>query len=131
MKTLFTLCIGIICCSLFFFAGNIETQALELKDLLKENNGEITNVPKLPSGTSSSAVNTGIAKIIEMILYLIGGLSVIMIVIGGFRYVASFGNDTLQEGAKKTILYAVMGLVAVILSYAIVSNIITLLYSSK
>ena len=44
-----------------------------------------------------------------------------MLIIGGFRYVFSQGNEKAVTGAKDTILYAIIGLVIAILSYAIVN----------
>jgi hypothetical protein len=49
-----------------------------------------------------------------------------MLAIGGLRYVMSHGDQTQMEEAKKTITYAIIGLIVIVLSYAIVSNIIRL-----
>lgn len=59
--------------------------------------------------------------IIKMILYLVGIVAVVMIVIGGFRYVASQGDASAIKGAKDTIMYAVIGLVVAVLAYTIVN----------
>lgn len=55
------------------------------------------------------------------LLYIIGGVSVIMIVIGGFRYIISNGDSNQVTAAKNTILYAVVGLVVALVAYAIVN----------
>jgi len=47
-------------------------------------------------------------------------VAVIMIIIGGFRYITSGGNDTSITSAKNTILYAVIGLVIVALAQVLV-----------
>ena len=62
--------------------------------------------------------------IINTILYIIGIVAVVMIVIGGFRYVTSQGDASAVTGAKNTIMYAVIGLVVAILAYTIVNFII-------
>ena len=64
----------------------------------------------------------------DLILYASGSVAVLLLVIGGIRYVMSFGNEEQQGGAKKTIQYALIGLVVVIFAYAIVTNIIDLIY---
>jgi len=64
----------------------------------------------------------GILKnIISTLIFLIGAISVLMIVIGGLRYVTSGGDSSGLTGAKNTILYAVIGLVVAISSFAIVN----------
>ena len=47
-----------------------------------------------------------------------------MIVIGGFRYVISSGNDQAVSGAKNTIIFALVGLVIVALAQFIVHFVI-------
>jgi hypothetical protein len=66
--------------------------------------------------------NDGIfTTITNILLFLIGTLSVIMIIVGGLRYVVSGGNNTAVTGAKNTILYAIIGLVIAFLAYAVVN----------
>lgn len=63
--------------------------------------------------------------IINVILFILGAISVIMIVIGGVRYTVSGGDSSSTKGAKDTILYAVVGLVVAMLAYAIVNFVLT------
>jgi len=63
--------------------------------------------------------------ITNVLLFLIGAISVIMLIIGGLRYVVSGGDSTQVTNAKNTILYAVVGIVVAILAYAVVSFVIT------
>lgn len=65
---------------------------------------------------------------INLILYASGSMAVLFLVLGGIRYITSFGDQEATDHAKKIIKYAVMGLLAVILSYALVTNIIDLVY---
>lgn len=70
---------------------------------------------------SNISGNGGIfSKIINTMLFLVGVLSVMMIVWGGLRYVISRGDSKAVEGAKNTILYALVGLIVAIMAYAIV-----------
>ena len=48
-----------------------------------------------------------------------------MLIWGGIRYVLSGGDSGAVSSAKKTILYAVVGLIVAILAYAIVNFVIT------
>lgn len=62
---------------------------------------------------------------VNIMLFAVGILAVIMIIWGGIRYVLSGGDSGAVSSAKKTILYAVVGLIVAILAYAIVNFIIT------
>ena len=61
-----------------------------------------------------------IKKVVNLLLWAIGIVSVIMIIIGGIRYATSNGDSTQVTAAKNTIMYAVIGLVIAIFAYAIV-----------
>ena len=64
----------------------------------------------------------GIFKTItNVLLFLIGAVSVIMLIIGGIRYTVSGGDSTAVTSAKNTILYAVIGIIVALLAYAIVN----------
>ncbi|HSW77242.1 MAG TPA: hypothetical protein VLG36_00405 [Candidatus Chromulinivoraceae bacterium] len=62
--------------------------------------------------------------ITNVMLFAVGAISVIMIVIGGLRYVVSGGNSTNITTAKNTILYAIVGLIIAIMAYAIINFVI-------
>ena len=66
--------------------------------------------------------NSGVFQTItNVLLYVLGAISVIMIIIGGLRYVVSGGNSANVTAAKNTILYAIVGVIIAILSYAIIN----------
>ena len=69
-----------------------------------------------PAGTFQTITN--------VLLFVVGAVSVIMLIIGGIRYVVSGGDSTAVQGAKNTILYAIVGIVICLLAYAIVSFVI-------
>lgn len=59
--------------------------------------------------------------ITNVLLFLVGAISVIMLIIGGIRYTISGGDSTAVTSAKNTILYAVIGIIVSLLAYAIVN----------
>jgi len=63
----------------------------------------------------------------KILLPLVGLVSVAFIIIGGFQYITSGGNEEQAEAGKKTLTNAIIGLVVVILSYIIVVVIINAL----
>jgi hypothetical protein len=88
---------------------------------------EANNGLKAAGGGQKSQMSLGdsIKLIINVLLFLIGAASVIMIILGGIRYVVSGGDSTQITGAKNTIMYAVIGLVVALLAYAIVNFVVT------
>lgn len=60
-----------------------------------------------------------IATIITWVIRLVGAISIIMILFGGFRYITSGGDTNAVKGAKDTIIYAIVGLVVTGLASAI------------
>ena len=80
---------------------------------------------------STGAQNTGptnitgtggvIQTVINVMLFIVGLLSVVMIIYAGIRYVMSRGDAGQVKDAKNTIMYAVIGLVISIFAYAIVN----------
>ncbi|GAC1369608.1 MAG: hypothetical protein NVSMB39_1600 [Candidatus Saccharimonadales bacterium] len=57
----------------------------------------------------------------NILIWLVGSISVIMIILGGLRYVTSGGDSKATAAAKDTILYAVIGIVVAIAAYSIVA----------
>lgn len=63
--------------------------------------------------------------ITNVMLFIIGAVSVIMLIIGGIRYTVSGGDSAAVTGAKNTILYAIVGIVVALLAFAIVNFVLT------
>ncbi|MBX4205161.1 MAG: hypothetical protein KW788_03185 [Candidatus Doudnabacteria bacterium] len=61
-----------------------------------------------------------ILAVINIILALAGLIAVLVLIIGGFRYVTSFGNEEVTGQAKKMILNAILGIIIIILAFVIV-----------
>ncbi len=92
-------------------------------------NGGISNGAADSKGTGQQDNldgTDGVFKTVtNVMLYIIGAISVIMLIIGGIRYVVSGGESSAVTGAKNTILYAVIGIIVAIIAYALVNFVIT------
>ena len=55
------------------------------------------------------------------LLIFSGVVALFLIIFGGFRFMTSGGDPKAVEGARKTIIWAIIGLVVVLLSFAIVA----------
>jgi len=75
--------------------------------------------------------DTGVFKqVTNTILYIVGIIAVVMLIIGGIKYVISGGDAKKVTDAKNTVLYAIIGLVIAFLAFAIVNFVISALPSS-
>ena len=76
--------------------------------------------------------NEGVFRqVTNVILYIVGIVAVIMLIIGGIRYIVSGGDSKKVTDAKNTVLYAIIGLVICFLAFAIVNFVISSLPASE
>ena len=74
------------------------------------------------SGNCDSAeLNVVVNTIINTIIFVIGMISVVMIILGGISYATSQGDPGKVKKGKDTILYGIIGLVISLLAFAIVN----------
>lgn len=66
-----------------------------------------------------------ILNIVNFFLLFLGLIAVIMIIYGGITYVTAAGNQEKIESAKKIIMYAIVGIVIVLISFALVRTVIS------
>ena len=66
-------------------------------------------------------------QVTNTILYGVGIIAVVMLIIGGIKYVVSGGDSKKVTDAKNTVLYAIIGLVIAFLAFAIVNFVISAL----
>jgi hypothetical protein len=71
-------------------------------------------------GGSSGTITDIIHSVINVLTILGGAAAVIMVIIGGFRYITSAGNPEQAKSARSTITYAIVGLVIIALAQIIV-----------
>src|SRR5665648_19061 len=77
---------------------------------------EIGDGAKTTGQESKNTLGDNFKTVTNILLFLIGAISVIMLIIGGFRYVVSAGDSGATKGAKDTILYAVIGIIVAVLA---------------
>jgi len=76
------------------------------------------------SGNGPGALLNIIRSIVNILLFLVGTIAVIMVIVGGIRYVTSNGDQAQITNAKNTILYSIVGVVVASMSYALVNFVI-------
>ena len=68
----------------------------------------------------SERIASVLRSVISLFSLVVGFVSVIMIMVGGFKYVTSSGDSNSISSAKNTIIYALVGLAVVALAQFIV-----------
>lgn len=66
-----------------------------------------------------------ISRIINVLMGVLGIVSVIVTIIGGLQYTVSAGEPAKAKKAKDTIIYGIIGLAIALLSFAIVNFVLT------
>jgi len=82
------------------------------------------------TGLGSEDVRSTIARIIRVAMGLLGIVAVVIILIGGFKWMTAGGNEEQVGEAKKWIFSGVIGLVIILSAYALASFIISQLVSA-
>ena len=97
-------------------AGSVDVSAQISNGLQSVNTGNgPTNL------TGEGGVFT---TIVNVLLFIIGAVSVVMLIYGGIRYTTSGGNANSVTAAKNTIMYAIIGLIIAIFAFAIVNFVV-------
>lgn len=77
----------------------------------------------------SAGDGSGIKKIakniVNLVSIVVGAVSILMIIYGGFRYITSGGDSGRVGTAKNTLIYAVIGLIVVALAQLIVNFVLS------
>jgi len=77
------------------------------------------------AGVSTKNLPTVIGGIVKVVISLLGLVAAIIIILGGFQWMTSGGNEEKIAGAKKLMINGLIGMVLVVLAYAIASFIIS------
>ncbi|MDO8265398.1 MAG: pilin [Candidatus Saccharibacteria bacterium] len=83
---------------------------------LEFNEGDSTSC----NDSDGEKVGSTISNIVNLASLVVGVVAVIMVIVGGFKYVTSQGDSGGITSAKNTIIYAVVGLIIVALAQVIV-----------
>jgi len=83
-------------------------------------------LPKALGNTSDEQIYGFVGKIVLTGIQFAGALAILFIVLAGFRYVVSQGDEGEVATAKNTIIWSVGALLILILAYSIVSTVFNL-----
>ena len=69
---------------------------------------------------------TTLSDILSVVFVIAGSVALLVLVIGGFRYIISRGDPSATAQAKNTIIYGLIGLVVVVVATSIVALVVSL-----
>ncbi len=108
----------------FLFA--VSSQALSCEGGYKPVNGLC--IPETATGSGgisgATSVNDLIEKAIKALLGVAFAVALLFVIIGGFWFITSSGNETQLRKGKSTVLYALLGIAIIILSYMMVNVVV-------
>lgn len=76
-------------------------------------------------GLGTQDVRTTVSNVIRAFMGLLGIVAVIIILLGGFKWMTAAGNEEKVSEAKKLIISGIIGLVIIMMAYAIAQFVVT------
>ncbi len=99
---------------------------------VKAGLGKINGLfPKVQGLNQNSTVGDVFVYVIKIALGIAFAIAVLFVIYGGYQYITSGGNEEQATKGKKTLIYAVIGIVVIILSFVIISVITNLVQSGS
>ena len=92
-------------------APTILPEGGDLANKIRSGNIHLTDLPAF------------IAKFIDFGIIMAGSICLLFLVIGGYRYIVGGIVQSQREQGKQTIMYALIGLIVSLLSWAIVNTV--------
>ena len=96
---------------------------LEAEDLLDEDFGDTT-------GLGQADLKHTIGQLIRVLLGFLGVVEVVIILLGGFKWMTASGNDEKVAEAKRLIIAGIIGLAIILSAFAIASFVISSIVSA-
>jgi Zn-dependent protease with chaperone function len=96
----------------------VQAAQLEAEDLLSSDFGDST-------GLGQSDLQSTIGSLINVALTFLGVVAVVIILLGGFKWMTAGGNDEKVGEAKRLIVAGIIGMAIILSAYAIASFVIS------
>jgi hypothetical protein len=87
--------------------------------------GDTGNCTDSTNANGESTITSIAKKVVNLLTLIVGVMAVIMIIFGGLKLTAGGGSDKSIKSGKNAILYAIIGLIVVLLAQVIVRFVFT------
>lgn len=105
------------------------TAFVNTSSALADFGGPAPELPGTASGASEDQIRDTVADILNAVLNMLALVAVVVVVIAGVRLIVSQGDEDAKEKSKKTIFYALIGLVIILFARVIVGLVTSYLSS--
>lgn len=103
-------------------ADVFSNQSLECNN---KNNQSAVCQSKIDADTNPIAGKNGIlARVTNIVTYIAGIASIILIILGGIRFITSEGDPNSVKSARNTVFYALIGILVILVSRALILYVI-------
>jgi len=82
------------------------------------------------TGLGTQDLTVTVANIIQVIIGFLGVIAIIIILVGGFKWMTSAGNEEKVGEAKKLLSAGIIGLIIILAAYAITTFVINALIAA-
>ena len=106
-------------------------QEFQNQFIIDINGKKINTIGTVPACGEYSSLGAFVLKGINLGLAFAGIITALFIILGGYWYVTSAGNEEQAEKGRKTLTNSIIGLVVIIMSFVIVRVIATTLVENK
>lgn len=106
------------------FAAAPTAGAQGLLDVCKQAGAKSSDVCKASGANNLSGPNGIIVKVANIFAFITGVAAIIVIMLGGFTYITAGGDAGKAQTGRSMVIYAVVGLVVVVLARTIIGFVI-------
>jgi hypothetical protein len=103
----------------------VHSAAQGVFDVCKQGGAGGSAVCHAPTGNNLSGPNGILIKVANIFAFVTGVGAVFVILIGGFMYITSSGDAGKASTGRSAVIYAVIGLVVVVLGRVIIGFVVT------
>lgn len=122
----------ILAATIFWMLAQQALAVIQLDDNLKPDNlPDITVQAEIDENSPETAATRTliiyVGNLVSKVLVFAGAVSIAFLIFAGANYVLAFGKDERIERGKRGIFWSIAGLLVILLSYAIVRGIISII----
>lgn len=114
----------LVIASVLLSLAMVFTPAYADDDICSKVDHSIPNYDTLCGGKGETELQGNVKSVLNTVYFWVAIIAVIVIIIGGVKYMTSQGDAGKVKSAKDTIMYAIIGLIVTLLAFAITNFIL-------
>jgi len=132
MRILKKILLTVVAATIFWMLAQQALAAIQLDGSLKPSNlPDITVQAEIDEGAPETAATRTliiyVGNLVSKVLVFAGAVSIAFLIFAGANYILAFGKDERIERGKRGLFWSIAGLLVILLSYAIVRGVISII----